>query len=215
MCENCDDQWAETYSNGLCQECNSLICCIIDNFGEDNLLPYLKLVNKYVNLYEEMIRFDNTKTNVQGLSRDPLLLNPNQASYQVFPIAVNGRKICSKGGKEWPATPEYFHRDSRRRDGLTSWCKKCKKEYDKWNKLYKNYGITRDLWQGMLRRQNYRCDLCGDPFTDKLKPHLDHNHSSGKIRGLVCVHCNNVLGFGKEKPKIYRQTIDYIERYSI
>lgn len=52
----------------------------------------------------------------------------------------------------------------------------------------------------MLKIQKYRCGICGIVF--EKTPHIDHNHETGIIRGLLCNQCNLLLGLAKENPLI-------------
>jgi hypothetical protein len=62
----------------------------------------------------------------------------------------------------------------------------------------------------MLDSQDHKCKVC---FVD-LKPgrgtHIDHDHQTGKIRGILCRHCNLALGHAKDDPKILQALIDYL-----
>lgn len=55
------------------------------------------------------------------------------------------------------------------------------------------------------------CEICG---TEDSRAHLDHNHSTGEIRGVLCHQCNIALGMIKENKTIAENLIKYIEKYS-
>lgn len=56
------------------------------------------------------------------------------------------------------------------------------------------------------------CDICGTDETRKSKAHaVDHDHSTGYIRGLLCVNCNMGLGYFKDSPGLLIQAANYIE----
>jgi len=80
------------------------------------------------------------------------------------------------------------------------------------NKRYKrDYGITEDQYQLMLKKQNGKCAICkSDSKKFKYRLHVDHNHESGKIRGLLCVRCNTGLGSLKNKASLIG-AIKYLE----
>jgi hypothetical protein len=44
--------------------------------------------------------------------------------------------------------------------------------------------------------------------------HIDHDHKSGKVRGLLCSCCNTGIGFLKDDPRIMRKAADYVERHA-
>jgi hypothetical protein len=56
-----------------------------------------------------------------------------------------------------------------------------------WSAIGQKYGIDRETWESMLIMQSGRCDICGDPL---LSPQVDHCHTSGGVRALLCMQCN-------------------------
>lgn len=82
-------------------------------------------------------------------------------------------------------------------------------------KLKKLYGITLDQYNKVFEQQGGVCKVCGRPETatrnDKLK-HLavDHNHNTGRVRGLLCAGCNTALGYLSENPVVIKSLLDYI-----
>lgn len=61
-------------------------------------------------------------------------------------------------------------------------------------KLLKRYGLTTEQWESMKKAQNGACAICGDKPTEK-NFHVDHCHSTGRVRGLLCVGCNTALAW--------------------
>jgi len=61
------------------------------------------------------------------------------------------------------------------------------------------YGVSIEQFNEMLANQNGVCKICGD--TPKMKTrqssrlHIDHCHKTGKVRGLLCVRCNHMIGY--------------------
>lgn len=76
-----------------------------------------------------------------------------------------------------------------------------------------------DKWLKMFESQNKKCLGCGcimvksrKEITDgKRLAHLDHDHITGKIRGILCSHCNHALGGALDNPTTLRTLADYIE----
>jgi len=64
----------------------------------------------------------------------------------VFPISKDGKKTCSHCGTKYPAITMFFYQNSNRRDGLDSWCKKCKRLYDTKRHRREAYGITDEIF---------------------------------------------------------------------
>jgi DNA-directed RNA polymerase subunit RPC12/RpoP len=66
----------------------------------------------------------------------------------------------------------------------------------KYRHLKLTYNITKEDYINLLKNQNYKCLICGrevDTLSTKLC--IDHNHKTGKIRGLICRKCNGALGW--------------------
>jgi len=72
----------------------------------------------------------------------------------------------------------------------------------------------------MLDSQNNVCVICGQPETRKAASgktcylHVDHNHESGEVRGLLCHHCNTGIGAFKEDASLMQKAIEYIEKHN-
>ncbi len=65
------------------------------------------------------------------------------------------------------------------------------REYNTTWYRFKLYGITKEKYKEMYQKQNGKCLIC---FRTKDVLCVDHNHSTGKIRGLLCKPCNSLLG---------------------
>ncbi len=57
------------------------------------------------------------------------------------------------------------------------------------------YGLSSDEYDAMLLRQNNRCGICNVEFTERgiHRVHVDHDHDTGRVRGLLCRGCNVLL----------------------
>ncbi len=59
--------------------------------------------------------------------------------------------------------------------------------------LRRKYGITLKQYYRMLKAQDYKCAICRRPFDEKRKANVDHNHKTGKVRGILCYRCNKFM----------------------
>ena len=130
-------------------------------------------------------------------------------------------KQCTKCKQHYPANSKFFHKHRNRYDGLDPWCKKCKQKYHESYYTLKRYKLSTLELKRMLEQQDNRCAICGLDF-DYLKeikenkvpqlgkPRIDHNHLTGKIRGLLCDECNLVLGKCKDNPLILIKAAKYL-----
>lgn len=129
-----------------------------------------------------------------------------------------------------------FHRNRTTKNGHTSICKKCNKKRDKiaypkkrgkqiaqamaWNKRhperYKNiqlrrsYGITLGEYNVLLAAQGGVCAICGRSSVKALS--VDHDASTGRIRGLLCQTHNMALGNFEHNSAFLRAAADYMDR---
>lgn len=65
-------------------------------------------------------------------------------------------------------------------------------------------------WEERLTSQDNKCAICGVSFSDKIKPHLDHNHKTLKIRLFLCFKCNHGLAFVEDKEFI-EKALSYLK----
>lgn len=83
--------------------------------------------------------------------------------------------------------------------------------------LERNYGISLNDYLQRLNAQRRRCRLCGgEGFTmaehHQLKLVVDHCHSTGRVRGLLCHNCNRALGLLRDDPATLRRAISYLSK---
>jgi hypothetical protein len=74
--------------------------------------------------------------------------------------------------------------------------------------LKARYGLTVADYERMLEEQRGVCAICGNEMDP---PCVDHDHATGKVRGLLCKSCNWILGRAKDNPDIFRRAILYLE----
>ena len=133
-------------------------------------------------------------------------------------------KICSNCKLEKEESQFYkdFRDLERGREGLSSRCKDCSKESSR--KWYQNsekyrgiiresglkhrYGIDSDSYWNLSEIQNHVCAICKTKSEKYL--HVDHDHVSGQIRGLLCKTCNHGLGNFKDNPILLKNAIEYL-----
>jgi hypothetical protein len=143
------------------------------------------------------------------------------------------KRVCSKCKKEKNLTTDFYPQSSsrsHRADGYLRKCKKCTLEYNKkiaakptfkenvWaNKLQYRYGITVEDYNFLLQQQNYSCAICKtkDPSSKRKssnKFHVDHCHSTGKVRGLLCNSCNAAIGYLNDDENNLIAALRYLRR---
>lgn len=84
------------------------------------------------------------------------------------------------------------------------------------DQLLRNYGIGLDEYYSMLKAQGGGCAICGAtvPESKRVKFfHVDHNHNTGKVRGLLCSRCNKGLGAFRDAAALLSVAISYLNTY--
>lgn len=107
-----------------------------------------------------------------------------------------------------------YHANKETRDGCSSYCKGCATERSKvWKSKNKDrakntdlqakYGISFIEHAAIFIEQKGCCAICGIKEKDATRKILfvDHDHKTGKVRGLLCHHCNSGLGYFMDNPE--------------
>jgi hypothetical protein len=74
--------------------------------------------------------------------------------------------------------------------------------------LKKQYGISLAEYEMLAKRQKGVCAICRAPEAGGL--HIDHDHASGRVRGLLCGRCNKALGLLDDDPQRFRAAELYL-----
>ncbi len=78
----------------------------------------------------------------------------------------------------------------------------------------RKYGIELEAVQLMAEMQGNACRLCNRASADSYRGlHLDHDHATGRIRGLLCHFCNTALGKFNDDAALLRRAATYVETY--
>ena len=86
------------------------------------------------------------------------------------------------------------------------------KEWQRISKLRRLHRLTPDAFAALLAAQGGRCAICGTDERPKKNWHIDHDHTTGRIRGLLCVRCNNALGLLGENPATFDRAAAYLRQ---
>ncbi len=117
--------------------------------------------------------------------------------------------VCLESKEETSFVVQKATKDRPSR--LQSSCKKCKnKKYRKFH-LMKRYGMTLADYEALLSKQGSRCAICLSHESENHKGlFVDHDHKTGKVRGLLCSRCNLALGHVKDDTSLLERLIGYI-----
>lgn len=85
--------------------------------------------------------------------------------------------------------------------------------------LKHRFGVDLNWYQEQLKKQNYCCAICGVTENKVTRGHrvdlsfaVDHCHTTGKVRGLLCNQCNRALGMFKDSAELIKKAIEYLTR---
>jgi Autographiviridae endonuclease VII len=121
--------------------------------------------------------------------------------------AANPQPYIDRVKKWQQANPERlnaYRREYRQRPD--------RKAADREGHLKRKFGITLADYDRLLDEQGGVCAICGEARPEERTLHVDHDHETGVIRGLLCFRCNNSLGDLREDVELFRRATDYLDR---
>lgn len=104
-------------------------------------------------------------------------------------------------------------------DGVRNSVDRARQKYVRDHLLNRRYGLSSGDYERLVEAQEGRCAICGRTPEEAdfrrrgqvLVLCIDHCHDSGEIRGLLCGHCNSLVGHADDDPAILRAAADYVE----
>ena len=134
---------------------------------------------------------------------------------------------CIKCGEHKPVSDFYLHYGKPRTD-----CKACNiKSHSEYAKKHRarlskkrrfrtlrQFGITPEIFTALLDAQAHRCQICechiGDAGARKYdRAYVDHDHTTGKVRGLLCCRCNLCIGQWGDNPRLVDAAAAYLRKH--
>jgi len=129
----------------------------------------------------------------------------------------NSEKTHCKYGHEF--TPENTYHYTKPDGKTRRQCITCRdrvgQERQRDNHLKRLYGISEEEYDNLLVSQDFRCAVCREEsktLGKNARLHVDHDHLTGRVRGLLCYACNIAIGFLEEDPERVQKIMDYLER---
>ena len=150
-----------------------------------------------------------------------------------------GFRVCRKCRKRKSLTE--FYRRKNGKDGRDTVCADCTRDesgygtpayrekrnehrkrnldqvlkWERQNHLKRKFGITLAEYDVLFESQKGLCAVCGNPelsFNGRRRLAVDHDHVSGKIRGLLCFKCNRAIGGFNDDPSLLTKAANYLCR---
>jgi len=132
---------------------------------------------------------------------------------------IDPSKPINKDNYEW----QEWEDGGSDREKRTQYCRQWRKnnpEKIKNTELKSRFGIELDDYYDMLEKQNYHCAICDSVETAINKRTkmafdlaVDHSHKTGKVRGLLCKNCNNMIGYAKDSIDILTKAVNYLKQH--
>lgn len=109
--------------------------------------------------------------------------------------------------QRWDAANSSHIKDYRKKYYLSE------RVYTKNWRLEKLYGITLEHYEQLFDNQKGGCAICGVHQSSIKTPlHIDHDHKTKKVRGLLCHKCNRGIGLFQDSTDILQKAREYLER---
>ncbi len=131
----------------------------------------------------------------------------------------SGVKTCTGCWEIKPLSDFDVHHQGANALIYHSRCKPCRTESARLaerRRTFRKYGITLEQFDELFQAQDGVCAICGKPEwvvqSGKLRElSVDHDHRTGKIRGLLCCNCNRALGLLNDDVDLFKRAINYLQ----
>ena len=80
------------------------------------------------------------------------------------------------------------------------------------SRMMRHYGLTLEEYERMVAANKGKCEVCCRPDAKGRRLSVDHNHKTGKIRGVLCRNCNSALGMLADDPECFLRAAAYLKR---
>jgi hypothetical protein len=119
---------------------------------------------------------------------------------QVYPARLREQVYCSSTCRQRHS--KIIVQERRRADPV-----KNRRDNDK--RIQRKYGISSEEWQTFYDLQLGRCAICQVPLSE-VRVMVDHQHGTGRVRGLLCNYCNPGIGFFEDDPALLDAAAEYL-----
>ncbi len=123
-------------------------------------------------------------------------------------------KYCNKCSRDLPTTKFGLRTYGNGEKALQSKCKDCerviRKQYYKPHEYARRkFKLSEEDYNTLINRSQGLCEVCNTPMTKRC---IDHDHKTGKVRGVLCNNCNTSLGLLNDSVETLNKLIQYLEQ---
>ena len=127
------------------------------------------------------------------------------------------RVILKAEAEAWRARTKHGSKGgaaaAARGDWLRNMAPVAKARYIRDANLKALYGISLPQYEELLRLQDGVCAICARPPRGTRPLDVDHDHESGRVRGLLCGNCNRAIGLLDENPELFDRAKEYVVQF--
>jgi len=186
----------------ICPDCKQILPSQLfykDSSRIDKLSTYCKQCQRArILAYRNRDRARFNEINGRSLTRRRKEVYPN-LDHNI------SEKVCSNCKNIYPIS--NFSRMPSSSTGFHSWCIDCARFIAYTRKLKRDYDMSYDEYIKLVEEQDNKCKICNIKTTRLV---VDHDHNTGKTRGLLCGPCNSGLGMFRDSETILASALNYI-----
>jgi len=153
-------------------------------------------------------------------------MKSTKSQYEIWEANQRAREAGKRYCVKCDTVKEAVDFNPSDRERLGAYCRACKQKYNRDRYLAKGhlespskhrsetYGLSEEQYQQLMADQGHRCGSCEIELTalHRRKVHVDHDHATGRVRGILCMWCNVMLGGARDNPDSLRGAIQYLQR---
>ena len=156
-------------------------------------------------------QLEHERTRRKVLAKRAEMVGAGERVASVRVGAPEGMKWCARCQEFRPVGSFPPRKDNGKQ---AAYCRPCQRSYNRERRMKITFGVEWDDYERMLACQEGRCAICRR-LPRKFALAIDHDHSTGEIRGLLCYRCNHkLLGSADDDPAILRRAADYLESFT-
>jgi hypothetical protein len=167
---------------------------------------------EYNKIWREKNRERKQEQHRRWAENNPGKVKESNAKYYDNNVSLFQRRYKEKLASMTPEELKIYREKMNHRS--KAWYKNNPEKRKKINrkaKLKKHYGLTLEEFDDLLKKQGGTCKTCWSPPEKGKDLFVDHDHSTGFVRGLLCHACNASIGLLKENRDTMREIICYLD----